>query len=125
MVEDSEDDAKLALRALLNGGFTPTHRRVQTGAALKAALAEERWDAVISDFQMPGFSGMDALGIFRSTGLDIPFILVSGTIGEETAVAAMKGGARDHVMKNGLVRLPPALEREAKKTQERGSQSGV
>ena len=119
MVEDSEDDAKLALRALLNGGFNPTHRRVQTGTALKAALAEERWDAVISDFQMPGFSGMDALGIFRSTGLDIPFILVSGTIGEETAVKAMKGGASDYVMKNGLVRLAPALERELKETQTR------
>ena len=119
MVEDSEDDAKLALRALRHGGFNPTHRRVQTGTDLKAALAEERWDAVISDFQMPGFSGMDALGIFRSTGLDIPFILVSGTIGEETAVNAMKGGASDYVMKNGLVRLAPALERELKETQSR------
>jgi diguanylate cyclase (GGDEF)-like protein/PAS domain S-box-containing protein len=119
MVEDSEDDATLALRALRHGGFNPTHRRVQTGTDLKAALAEERWDAVISDFQMPGFSGMDALGIFRSTGLDIPFILVSGTIGEETAVNAMKGGASDYVMKNGLVRLAPALERELKETQMR------
>jgi two-component system cell cycle sensor histidine kinase/response regulator CckA len=119
MVEDSEDDAKLALRALRHGGFNPTHRRVQTGTDLKAALAEERWDAVISDFQMPGFSGTDALGIFRSTGLDVPFILVSGTIGEETAVDAMKAGASDYVMKSGLVRLAPALERELKETQMR------
>ena len=119
IVEDSEDDAKLALRALRAGGFEPAHRRVQTAADLKTALAEERWDAVISDFQMPGFTGMDALKIFRSTGLDIPFILVSGTIGEETATNAMKAGASDYVMKKSLARLAPALERELKETQTR------
>ena len=119
LVEDSEDDAKLALRALRHGGFDPTHRRVQTAAELETALAQERWDAVISDFQMPGFTGMDALRIFRSTGLDIPFILVSGTIGEETAVDAMKAGASDYVMKTSLARLAPALERELKETQTR------
>jgi PAS domain S-box-containing protein len=121
IVEDSEDDAKLALQALRRGGFVPTHRRVQTAADLTTALAEERWDAVISDFQMPGFTGMDALKIFRSTGLDIPFILVSGTIGEEIAVEAMKAGAGDYLMKSSLVRLAPALERELKETQMRAA----
>ena len=121
IVEDSEDDAKLALRALRHGGFDPTYRRVQTAAELATALAGERWDAVISDFQMPGFTGMDALGIFRSTALDIPFILVSGTIGEEIAVDAMKAGASDYVMKANLVRLAPALERELKETQMRAA----
>jgi len=121
IVEDSEDDAKLALRALRRSGFGPTYRRVQTAAELETALAEERWDAVISDFKMPGFTGMDALRILRSTGLDIPFILISGTIGEETAVDAMKAGASDYVMKKSLARLAPALERELKETQMRAA----
>ena len=121
IVEDSEDDAKLALRALRQGGFDPTHRRVQTAAELESALAGEAWDAVLSDFNMPGFTGMDALRIFRSTGLDIPFILISGTIGEETAVNAMKAGASDYVMKKSLARLAPALERELKETQVRAA----
>src|ERR1019366_7731893 len=82
---------------------------------------EERWDAVISDFKMPGFTGMDALNIFRSTGLDIPFILVSGAIGEEIAVEAMKAGASDYLMKANLARLAPALERELKETQMRAA----
>lgn len=121
IVEDSEDDAILALRALHRGGFDPTHQRVQTAADLQAALAQERWDAVISDFSMPGFTGLDALGMFRSAGLDIPFILISGTIGEDTAVAAMKAGASDYVMKSSLARLAPALERELKETQMRAA----
>ena len=121
IVEDSEDDAKLALLALRRGGFDPTSRRVQTAAELETALAQECWDAVISDFKMPGFTGMDALRIFRSSGLDIPFILISGTIGEETAVDAMKAGASDYIMKKSLARLAPALERELKETQMRAA----
>jgi|APLak6261680187_1056133.scaffolds.fasta_scaffold00947_1 diguanylate cyclase (GGDEF)-like protein/PAS domain S-box-containing protein len=120
IVEDVEDDAKLALRALRRGGFDPTYRRVQTAAELKTALAEESWDTVISDFRMQGFNGIDALDILRATGLDIPFILISGTIGEETAVAAMKAGASDYIMKQNLARLAPALERELKEAQNRG-----
>ena len=112
IVEDSEDDAKLELRALRQGGFDPTHRRVQTAKDVTQALADESWDAVISDFAMPGFTGLDALRILRSTGLDIPFILVSGTIGEELAVNAMKLGASDYLMKGSLERLAPALARE-------------
>ncbi len=112
VVEDSEDDAKLVVRMLKRGGFAAQHERVQSATALKAALAGQQWDAVISDFRMPGFTGMDALRILQSTGLDIPFILISGTIGEETAVGAMKAGASDYIMKENLARLAPALERE-------------
>jgi PAS domain S-box-containing protein len=112
VVEDSDDDAKLAMRMLKQGGFTPTYRRVQDLESLRAAFAQERWDAVLSDFRLPGFNGADALEVFRTTGLDIPFIFFSGTIGEETAVAAMKAGASDYVMKGNMARLAPVLERE-------------
>ena len=121
MVEDSEDDAALLLRALKQGGFDVQYERVYSAAALKEALAERQWDAVVSDFRMPGFTGLDALRIYRSTGLDIPFMLISGTIGEETAVQAMKGGASDYIMKQSLARLAPALERELKETQARAA----
>ena len=112
VVEDSEDDAKLAMRALRHGGFIPSYLRVENVDALRAAFERERWDAVLSDFRMPGFTGVDALNVFRGTGLDIPFIFFSGTIGEETAVAAMKAGASDYVMKQNMARLAPVLERE-------------
>jgi diguanylate cyclase (GGDEF)-like protein/PAS domain S-box-containing protein len=119
LVEDSEDDAKLALRALRLGGFEATYRRIQTPAILEAMLAQEPWDAVISDFNMPDFNGMDALRIFRRADLDIPFILLSGAIGEETAVEAMKAGANDYIMKSSVARLAPALERELREAQMR------
>jgi PAS domain S-box-containing protein len=112
IVEDSDDDARLAVRMLSQGGFEPTYRRVQDAETLIAAIGHERWDAVLSDFRLPSFSGVQALKVFRSFGLDIPFIFVSGTIGEETAVEAMKAGASDYVMKQNLARLVPALERE-------------
>ncbi|MEP6873359.1 MAG: response regulator [Burkholderiales bacterium] len=112
VVEDSEDDAKLAMRALRHGGFIPTYLRVENVEALRAAFERELWDAVLSDFRLPGFTGVDALNVFRGTGLDIPFIFFSGTIGEETAVAAMKAGASDYVMKQHMARLAPVLERE-------------
>jgi signal transduction histidine kinase len=111
-VEDSENDFRLAVRLLRRAGFAPDCRRVQDLLALRQALLEGPWDAVISDFSMPGFSGLEALAEFRRTGLDIPFIFVSGTIGEETAVAAMQAGANDYVMKENMSRLGPALERE-------------
>lgn len=112
IVEDSEDDAKLAIRMLRAGGFDASYRRVQDVEVLRDSLETERWDAVLSDFRLPGFSGVDALRVFRQTQLDIPFIFCSGTIGEETAVEAMKAGASDYVMKGNLARLAPVLERE-------------
>ena len=119
IVEDSEDDTLLALRALRRGGFNPRHRRVQGAAELKAALAEGGWEAILSDFNLPGFDGMAALGIFQASGHDIPFILVSGGIGEEIAVAAMKAGVSDYISKQNLARLPHALRRELKDAQNR------
>ena len=111
-VEDSENDFRLAMRQLRKAGFAPEGRRVQDLPSLRQALLDGPWDAMISDFSMPGFSGLDALAEFRDTGMDIPFIFVSGTIGEETAVAAMQAGANDYVMKENMRRLGPALERE-------------
>lgn len=111
-VEDSENDFRLAMRLLRKAGFAPEGQRVQDLPSLRQALLEGPWDAMISDFSMPGFSGLEALAEFRSTGMDIPFIFVSGTIGEEMAVTAMQAGANDYVMKENMRRLGPALERE-------------
>ena len=121
LVEDSEDDARLTLRALRQGGIDAAHQRVDSAAAMQAALERETWDAVISDYSMPGFTGLDALRIVRSSGRDLPFILVSGAIGEETAVQAMKAGASDYLMKQNLARLVPALERELEEARRRAA----
>jgi two-component system cell cycle sensor histidine kinase/response regulator CckA len=112
MVEDSEDDAALLTRELHRGGYDVTLQRVDSSVAMSAALEKERWDLVICDYSMPHFSGTDALKLLRARSSEIPFIFVSGTIGEETAVAALKLGAQDYVMKNNLKRLLPAIQRE-------------
>jgi signal transduction histidine kinase len=112
IVEDSHEDCALLLRALHNGGYEVTHKRVDTADGLRAILNEGAWDCVISDFSMPGFSGISALKIVRDVDLDIPFIFVSGTIGEDVAVEAMRGGAQDYVLKGNLARLLPAIHRE-------------
>ncbi len=112
LVEDSEDDAALLLRALKNGGYDVVHQRVDTEAAMEAALAKEAWDLVVSDHSMPNFSSHGALAVLKKRGLDIPFILVSGSIGEQSAVAAVKEGVSDYIMKGSLTRLVPAVERE-------------
>ena len=88
-VEDSENDFRLAMRELRKAGFAPEGTRVQDLPSLRRALHEGPWDALISDFSIPGFGGLEALAEFRNTGMDVPFIFVSGTIGEEMAVAAM------------------------------------
>ena len=120
-VEDSENDFRLAMRLLRKAGFAPEGQRVQDLPSLRQALLEGPWDAMISDFSMPGFSGLQALAEFRNTGMDIPFIFVSGTIGEEMAVAAMQAGANDYVMKENLRRLGPALERELAQAAQRAA----
>lgn len=120
-VEDSENDFRLAMRQLRKAGFAPDGRRVQDLPSLRQALQEGAWDAMISDFSMPGFSGLEALAEFRTTGMDIPFIFVSGTIGEEMAVAAMRAGANDYVMKENMRRLGPALERELAQVAQRAA----
>lgn len=112
IVEDSEDDALLVVRELRRGGYAPTFARVDTPQAMRAALDRQTWDAVIADYSMPHFSAPAALALLQEHGLDIPFLIVSGTIGEETAVAAMRAGAHDYLMKDRLARLVPAIRRE-------------
>lgn len=111
-IEDREDDMLLVLRALSKGGYRVSHKRVQEEEGVRSLLSSESWDLVIADFSMPGFTGSDALEIFKEYNLDIPFILVSGSVGEEFAVQMMKNGANDYVMKDKLARIVPAIERE-------------
>jgi len=111
IVEDSPDDAELCLRELRRGGIEPRFRTVDAARDYLEALYEQDWDVVLCDYTMPSFSGTEALTILRGCRLDTPFIYVSGTIGEETAVAAMREGAHDYVVKNNLRRLVPAVDR--------------
>ncbi|HXF49704.1 MAG TPA: hybrid sensor histidine kinase/response regulator [Verrucomicrobiae bacterium] len=119
IVDDSEDDALLLVRELRHGDYDPQYLRVDRPEAMKNALEKTAWDLVISDFTMPHFNGMAALSLLKETGLDIPFLIVSGSIGEDVAVACMKGGASDYIMKNNLTRLVPAVARELAEADER------
>ncbi len=112
IVEDAEDDCLLLLRELQRAGYDTFHERVDTPEGMRAALSAREWDLVISDYILPKFSGHDALAIFKESGLDLPFIIVSGNIGEDIAVEAMKAGAQDYIIKGNLSRLIPAVERE-------------
>ena len=116
IIEDLEDDALLLLREVRRGGYDVTHERVDSPAALTAALERPPWDLVISDFSMPQFSGTDALSLLRAKGFEMPFIFVSGTLGEDVAVAALKNGAQDYLIKGNLQRLVPAIERELRES---------
>ena len=104
---------------LRHGGYEPVVERVETAAAMKAALDAQPWDVVLSDFSMPSFSAPEALAMLKDTGLDVPFIIVSGTIGEETAVEAMRSGAQDFMVKDQCARLLPAIEREVREAERR------
>lgn len=112
LVEDSEDDALLILRELKRADYKVVYQRVETPGDLKDALAKSPWDLVISDYSLPHFSGIAALKIIEEFNIDLPFLMVSGTIDEEMAVAAMKAGANDYLMKGNLKRLVPAVQRE-------------
>jgi signal transduction histidine kinase len=119
IVEDSEHDARLLVRELRRGGYLPTVERVQTAADMRAALARQAWDIVLSDYDMPAFSAFAALSVLKESGQDIPFIIVSGTIGEETAVEAMRSGAQDYMIKGNVARLLPAIHREVREVERR------
>lgn len=119
LVEDSEDDAILLLRMLRRGGYEPLPERVDSAAAMQAALAKQEWDLIIADYVIPGFGGLAAVQLLKERGLDIPFIMVSGQMGEETAVAAMKAGAHDYLRKDNLARLVPAIGRELREAEVR------
>ena len=119
IVEDSKEDVELLLADLDRRGYDITYQRVETADAMRAALDGATWDAVVSDYSMPQFSGMAALEVLRASGQDLPFIIVSGTIGEESAVGALKAGAHDFLVKGNLARLAPAIERERREVAER------
>lgn len=119
IVEDSEDDAELILRELRSGDYEPRYLRVQTAKDMDEALSKRKWDIIISDYSMPNFNGLSALELLKRKELDLPFIIVSGAIGEDVAVAAMKAGAHDYIMKNNLSRLVPVIQRELREAEER------
>jgi len=112
LVEDNEDDALLLIEALREGGFAVQHRRVETEASFRVALSEESWDLIIADYVLPRFSGIAAVRIAREVWPDLPIVMVSGKLGEEHAVEAMRAGAGDYILKGSLARLAPAIERE-------------
>lgn len=101
----------MILRELRRGGFAPTHERVETAEALREALGRPGWDIVLSDYYLPHFDAPQALGVLQASGVTLPFIVVSGSVGEDTAVAAMRAGATDYIMKDRLQRLPGAVGR--------------
>src|SRR5258708_39967059 len=111
IVDDSEDDCLLLNNELPRGGYAITYRRVETTEGMTAALTEENWDIVVSDHRMPQFSSLAALKLCKERARNMPFIVVSGSIGEELAVSAMKAGAHDYIMKDNLARLVPAVAR--------------
>jgi PAS domain S-box-containing protein len=123
IVEDSEDDAALIVRKLEDGGYAPLVTRVDTADAMQAALDRQTWDVILADYALPQFSAPAALKLAQGRGLDVPFIVVSGTIGEETAVEAMKAGAHDFFTKRNLTRLSVAVERELREAEMRRARS--
>lgn len=119
VVEDSEVDALLLLEQLKEGGYEPESARVDNADDLARALEKQNWDIIFSDHNMPQFSSTEALEMVRSSARDVPFIIVSGSIGEEAAVAAMRAGAQDYLMKGNMVRLVAAVDRELMDARER------
>jgi signal transduction histidine kinase len=119
LVEDSENDSILLLRSLSRGGFEPVSQRVETRKAMEEALQAQEWDLILADHAMPRFSAPEAFELVKSRHLDVPFIIVSGHIDEQTAIAAMKSGAHDYVTKERLARLLPAVERELREAEVR------
>jgi len=121
IIEDAVDDAELIVREIRRGGYEVDWERVETKPGMQAALSRQTWDIILSDYSMPQFSALAALATLKESGLDIPFIVISGTIGEETAVAALKGGVHDFLVKDKLARLVPAIERELRDAEARRS----
>lgn len=111
-VEDSKRDVALLRRHLSRAGYEVISERVETPAAMKAALESQEWDVILCDYSMPHFNALSALMLLKELGLDLPFIIISGTVGEAVAVEAMRAGAHDYLMKENLARLVPTIERE-------------
>jgi PAS domain S-box-containing protein len=119
IVEDSVDDTLLIAAELKRGGLDLVYERVETAASMQAALEVHQWDLILCDYSMPDFNGPAALALYQKVGVDIPFIIVSGAVGEETVVEMIKAGAHDYVMKHNLSRLAPAVKRELCAAQQR------
>lgn len=119
IIEDSEEDTQLLLRELRRVGYQVEFERVETDGAMRTMLAEKDWDLILSDYTLPKFGAPQALETLKASGLDIPFIIISGTIGEETAVAALKAGANDFIVKGKFARLSPVIERELREAESR------
>ena len=122
MVDDSEDDVLLIIRELKKGGYNPFYERVETAAAMKKSLQEKQWDVILCDYKMPEFDAPSAIALLKETNIDIPLIIISGTIGEETAVECMRLGAHDYFMKANLSRLCSAIARELEESEARNKQ---
>jgi DNA-binding NtrC family response regulator len=112
IIEDSEFDALIMVNVLEQGGYQVEHQRVETPSSMRDALRDNPWDVILSDYNLPDFNALEALELLKQSALDIPFIIISGGIGEDVAVAAMKSGAHDYLMKGNLARLVVAVERE-------------
>ncbi|HCX01528.1 MAG TPA: hypothetical protein DHO02_03810, partial [Syntrophaceae bacterium] len=119
LVEDSEDDALLLTRALKKNGYEPKVERVQTARDMSRVLENAPWDIILCDYHLPGFSGFEAIDLLKKTNLDIPLIIVSGAIGEETALDCIHRGASDYIMKGNLARLSMAVQRELEEKKSR------
>ena len=114
-VEDSENDVALVLRELKRVGYEVASERVETAKAMQAALLDSPWDIILCDYNMPSFNALQALEVLKASGKDLPFIVVSGTIGEETAVLILKAGAQDFMLKDQMARLGPAINANFRK----------
>ena len=119
LVEDSDNDAQLLLREIRRLGYEVEYERVETAEDIRSALLNKIWDLVICDYSLPHLNAPVALALLKSSGLDLPFIIVSGTIGEESAVSALKDGAHDFLIKGKYARLGPAIERELREARSR------
>jgi PAS domain S-box-containing protein/putative nucleotidyltransferase with HDIG domain len=119
IIDDSEDDVLLIIRELKKGGYDPVYERVQTAAALKKALRERPWDIILCDYKMPWLEAPSAIGLIKESNIDVPVIILSGSIGEEKAVGCMRLGAQDYIMKGNYSRLCPAIKRELAESENR------
>jgi PAS domain S-box-containing protein len=122
IVEDSEDDVLLVLRALKKGGYNPLYERAETVSAMKKALKEKQWDIILCDYKMPKFNAPSAIAVLKEANIDIPLLIVSGTIGEDVGIECMRLGAHDYIMKGNISRLCPAIARELEESEVRKKQ---